>query len=55
MSCTKCQSELRPDFNFCPMCGEQIFSEVVLPAPSYDQNDYPEGFDPELYEIERPR
>jgi hypothetical protein len=55
MECVKCQSEIRPDFNFCPMCGQQIYSEVILPYVPYDKNDYPDGLDPKLYEIERPR
>lgn len=53
MNCKKCNSELRPAFRFCPICGGEIVkSENEVP---YDKDDYPEGFNPELYELEKPR
>ena len=53
MNCIACNYELRPTFRYCPMCGKEIENPVI--EPSYDKDDYPDGFNPEIYNIEEPR
>lgn len=53
MECTNCKSELKPHFNFCPNCGNKVYSNVVSFEPGYDPASYPDGFDPKLYGLER--
>ena len=47
MKCTKCNSDLRSDYNFCPLCGTEVSQEKIV--IKQDLGDYPDGFNPELY------
>jgi predicted amidophosphoribosyltransferase len=53
MKCINCQSEIKPDFRFCPICGIEIVHLSTQTEEIYfeDRGNYPDGFDPELYNL----
>jgi predicted amidophosphoribosyltransferase len=58
MNCTQCQRKLQPNWNYCPDCGEAA-KQIGESSPSQDEtiwtekdlDDYPMGFDPDLYDL----
>lgn len=53
METTTCEHEIEAGWKFCPYCGEEIVNQRG--NPNYDPGDYPDGFNPQLYDLEEPR
>ena len=53
MKCINCQSEIKPDYRFCPICGIEIthFDTQKDEIFIEDRGNYPDDFDPELYKL----
>ena len=52
MKCTVCNTEIKLDYRFCPMCGKEVVREnVPMVEITDDRDNYPDGFNPELYNL----
>lgn len=53
MKCINCQSEIKPDYRFCPICGIEIvhLNNQIEEVYSQDRGNYPDDFDPDLYKL----
>jgi predicted amidophosphoribosyltransferase len=58
MNCTQCKRELQTNWNYCPDCGEAVKQVSKIPTSQdeiiwmeKDLDDYPMGFDPDLYDL----
>lgn len=64
MLCSNCLTELRPSFNFCPICGIKFnglpqsvnlqpedLNLVPVDDDVNDTGNYPDGFNPSIYDL----
>ena len=55
-NCTECKTKIKEGFICCPICGKSVAEmekeeEIETSQMEEDRNDYPDGFNPELYDM----